>query len=234
MIDIMEVLAFGDSIKIEEKKGDESFFLESTIVDIDVKKNIFKIYNPIYKKRLYMLSKEKKYTFRYIDKRSGIYSFEGTVIKREKEKGLYILTVKFKGNTKKNQRREFFRIKVMKKVTVKEPLEKNFKNSKKMLEFKKRIKFKSEEFVLKDISGGGIGFYSNHKYEKNTIIIVELVLLDKKIEVLGEIVRVIPDVNSDYNFIIGVKFLNLDSKTRSDVVSFIFSRQRELRKKGLI
>jgi c-di-GMP-binding flagellar brake protein YcgR len=234
MIDSVKTLKLRQQIQIVERIDEELTILKSTVIDIDVDNNIFYIYNPIYKNRIYTISKEKKYEFRYVDEKTGIYSFEGMVLKRYKEKGLYILEVQFLGNGKKIQRREFFRINVIKNLVIKQPIDEEFKNSIKMMEKKNRIKFDSEKYVLKDISGGGLGFYSNKKFRMGTILIAVLNLGSCNVEVLVEVVRVIDINDVQGRYLIGVSYLHLPSQKRSTIINFIFDRQRQLRQKGLI
>jgi c-di-GMP-binding flagellar brake protein YcgR len=234
MVDSVKMLKLREQIEIVEQIDDELVILKSTIIDVNVDKNIFYIYNPIYKNRIYTISKGKKNEFRYSDDKMGIYSFEGKILRRYKEKSLYILEIKLLGNGKKVQRREFFRIDLIKSVVINEPIDEKFKNSIKMMEQKKRIKFNLEKYALKDISGGGFGFYSNKKFEMGTILIASLNLGSHDVDILVEIVRIIDIKHVQGRYLIGANYLHLTSQKRSIIINFIFDRQRQLRQKGLI
>jgi c-di-GMP-binding flagellar brake protein YcgR len=234
MIDSIKFLKIRGSIQIMEQIDDEITSLTTTIIDIDSDNNIFNVYNPIYKNRIYTISREKKYEFRYVDEKTGIYSFEGKVLKRYKENSLYILEIEFLGNIKKIQRREFFRINIIKNLIIKEPIDDEFRNSLKMIELKDKIKFSTVTYSLKDISGGGLGFYSKDKFKLGTILIANLNLGLNNLEILGEIVRVIDISDSETKYLIGVRYLHLSPQKRSIIINFIFEKQRQLRQKGLI
>lgn len=234
MVDIISLMEIGANIQIIDKKNSEQLFLNSTIIEIDRNNKTIDIYNPIYENRLYTISKKKIYIFRYVDKNSGIYSFEGIILDRIKEKGLYILKVKFNGNVKKIQRREFFRINLMKNVLIKKPINEKYYQSDKLIEHAKYINFLEKIYPISDISGGGLGFYSNKRFDKKIRVVAEINLSESKISVISEIVRVLDTKDSNNKYLICLKFINVDSSTRRIIINFVFGRQRELRKKGLI
>jgi len=221
-------------IQIIEEVDSERVELKSTIIGIDSEDNKFLIYNPIYKNRIYTLSRDKIYNFRYIDNKSGIYSFNGKILNRIKEKGLYILKVELIGELSKIQRREFFRIDIIKNIIIKEPFEEEYKESLKMIELIDKIKFNEKKYLLKDISGGGFGFYSSDKFQIGKIIVSKLKLGTEDIEIMGKVVRVIKMDSENYKYLIGVQHLQLTTYKRNLIINFIYEKQRQMRQKGLI
>jgi len=222
------------NIQIIEEVNGERVELKSTIIGVDSENNRLLIYNPIYKNRIYTLSRDKIYNFRYIDNKTGIYSFNGKILNRIKEKGLYILKVELLGELKKIQRREFFRIDVIKNIIIKEPYEEEYSESLKMIELIDKIKFSEKKYLLKDISGGGFGFYSNDKFSIGKIIVSKLNLGTEDIEIMGKVVRVITMDGENKKYLIGVQHLQLTTYKRNLIINFIYEKQRQMRQKGLI
>lgn len=233
-INIIKSMTSGESIDIIVEKSEEEINLNSTIIDKSINNKTFTIYNPIYKKRIYTMSKKKLYNFRYIDENSGIYSFKGEVIKRFKEKSIYLLEIKYKGSLRKVQRREFFRIDIFKKITLDIPTSKEYFESDKLLDLYDSIDFIKGKFLLKDISAGGIGFFSNTKFKLNQRFIINLNLNNLTVKVLGKVVRNVKAKENDKKYLIGVRFEKLNTKKRRKIINYVFNKQRELRKKGLI
>jgi len=221
-----------ERIQVIDKIDNEKIELSSTIIGTDFENDKFLIYNPIYKNRIYTLSKEKIYEFRYIDEKTGIYSFDGMILSRIKEKKMYILKIKFKGNFKKIQRREFFRIDVIKNVVIKEPQAEKYKESLKMIDLIDKIQFDEKKYLIKDLSGGGFGFYSKDKFFIGKIIVAKFNVGINDLEVMGKVVRVI-DID-DNKYLIGVQYLHLTTQKRSLIINFIYERQRQMRQKGLV
>ncbi|MDM8533102.1 PilZ domain-containing protein [Clostridiaceae bacterium HSG29] len=230
----IKMLKTRGNIHVLEEIDGERVELKSTIIGVDYENNRFLMYNPIYKNRIYTLSKDKTFVFRYIDNKSGIYSFNGKILNRIKEKGLYILKVELLGNLKKIQRREFFRIDLIKNVIIKEPLEEKYKESLEMIELIGKIEFSEKKYLLKDISGGGFGFYSNDKFAIGKIIVAKINLGMGDIEIMGKVVRTISIDIENKKYLIGVQHLQLTTNKRNLIVNFIFERQRQMRQKGLI
>lgn len=233
-INIIKSMTSGESIDIVIEKSNEEIDLNSTIIDKDLNNKTFTIYNPIYQNRIYTMSKNNLYNFRYIDENSGIYSFKGEVIRRFKEKSIYLLEIKYKGNLRKIQRREFFRIETYKKIILEIPSSKKYFESDKLLDLYDSIDFIKGKFLLKDISAGGVGFFSNTKFKLNQRFIINFNLNNLTVKVLGEVVRNVEVNENDKKYLIGVKFEKLDSKKRRKIINYVFNKQRELRKKGLI
>lgn len=234
MIDILNVMKITDKIQIIVRKDEQDLDLQTTVLDVQPNENNFIIYNPIYQNRLMTISLNKIYKFRYIDEKSGIYSFEAKVIERIKEKNIYKLLVEFIGNVKKSQRREFFRMEIIKRIIIKLPMDESIDTAQKLSKNMNNIPFYDKEVILKDLSGGGFGFLSNDKYAIGDLFVAEFVINNKKIPIVSSVVRCSSITSDNYKYSVGVKFELVDSKIRREIINFIFNKQRELRKKGLI
>lgn len=83
-----------------------------------------------------------------------------------------------------------------------------------------------------DISGGGVRFSAWDKYKAGTKLALSIDFNTFKVECTGKVIRTVPA--SSNRFAVCVKFLDLDPKVRDKVVTWVFTYQLELRKKGLL
>jgi len=87
-----------------------------------------------------------------------------------------------------------------------------------------------------DISGGGVGFNTALPLQMGIRLQLELGLPGQEpIEAIGTVVRVVDEsgpVKKRYQ--IGVNFLVIEEKDRDRIIRHIFTKQRELRNKGLL
>lgn len=82
-----------------------------------------------------------------------------------------------------------------------------------------------------DISGGGLLFQTNHPIDANENLEVEFSLDNLTISTTGKVVRC-SSVDNSYR--IALKFTDISELERDKIVGFIFQKQREFIKKGLI
>jgi len=79
-----------------------------------------------------------------------------------------------------------------------------------------------------NISGGGLGFFSEERYSTGTIVELKLVLPlipPVALFVYGEVVKV--DVLTDAYWV-ATKFVSMDEDVRDEIVKYVFRRQREI------
>ena len=149
-------------------------------------------------------------------KEEGVFRIRIAYIKRIREENATHIQVKILSNPKKTQRREYFRLKYLINGSVK-----SLDNE------------KSSEILIQDISGGGvkaispISFYTGEKLE------VTLYLDENTIHVAAVVVRShrMPDQK---RYETGIMFKDVSDQNQDRIIGFIFQKQGELRKKGLI
>lgn len=81
--------------------------------------------------------------------------------------------------------------------------------------------------ILLDISGGGFRLGTTKKLNLKEIIEADLIIENDRIKVLGEIVRV--EKQKDNMYYCGVRFINIDERTRDKIIKFIFDLMRKQR-----
>jgi len=115
----------------------------------------------------------------------------------------------------------------------------------KQLKEKLKAKFKNENdifvdetivervpFDTLDLSGGGIRVVTNNPYEIDEFVEGEFQISGKMVKFKGEVTR--NEKNASNRFEVGIRFIDLDSNTQSEIVAYVFEIERNLIKKGLI
>jgi len=134
-----------------------------------------------------------------------------------------LLRLKVFPDINKIQRRDYYRLKLMKDAEIR------------LVEDLKTRKYGE---VLKgnlhDISAGGLLFSSNKQLEKDAMLEFKLDLNGKKLIIFGIIVRRTLAANSKTQYHYGVKYDRMSEFERNEINRYIFEEQRRLIKKGLI
>jgi c-di-GMP-binding flagellar brake protein YcgR len=180
----------------------------------------FVIAMPILKGRLVPLHIGSEIKLVYYRK-NGIYSFRAKITGRKGGR-LPNLRIQALSPPNKNQRRDYFRLNMVLTTNVfykPEPESQRLSNIK---------------CVTLDISAGGLRLASNVEIKKDDYIICEINIMDKVLSINGRTVRSTAVYNEEYEYEIGVQFIGLHEKTRSELISFIFEEERKLKRKGLI
>lgn len=87
-----------------------------------------------------------------------------------------------------------------------------------------------------DISGGGTMIATKDTVEPNDLLEIIFEMPNRKpLVVLGKVIRVIPQgQGKDHHFNLAINFYHIRDNQQDVVISYIFEKQRELRKKGLL
>ena len=98
------------------------------------------------------------------------------------------------------------------------------------------IETKELSGIIDDISAGGVKIVTEHKLKLEQLLDLNLDFIGEEFAaVLGQVIRVNKIVkDNDKRYEIGVEFLGFGRSERDELMSWLFAKQRELRKKGLI
>ena len=177
-------------------------------------------------------------------KKDAIYQFN-TVVKDSRTGRIPIIVVDKPKELLRFQRREFVRlddvIPVIYKVTVPEDMNIKYKLiDKNKLE---EVDFTEEEKFLngftKNISGNGMLIIVKKDVAKvGNILEISFQLpgRTKNFNVIGEIVRIADEVRTESpdEVGVGIRFIKIDERDRTEIIRYIFDKQREIIKKGLL
>ncbi len=177
-------------------------------------------------------------------KKDAIYQFNSTVISSVSGK-LPTVIISKPNELLRFQRREFVRLDDVITVSYKVAVPDNIDVKYKLLD-KDNVNLNTEQIekqelegFTKNISGNGMLLIVKKDIAKigNLLdISFRLPGRTKIYNVIGEIVRIADEVKVEYpdEIGVGVKFVKINEKDRTDIVRYIFDRQREMIKKGLL
>lgn len=169
---------------------------------------------------------------------SGIYECQARVVDRYKSNNVFILVVELLTSLKKHQRREYYRYNCALAVETRELTEEE-KEVYEDPEFEFRNDIPMHRSVIVDISGGGMRFISNAKYQSGILLFCRYCLEKnegtKVYETVGKILSVQPAEKRPGCFEYRVQYMNLGNKQREEIIQYIFQQERKNRKreKGL-
>lgn len=233
----------GDVIEIQIiKKDNELISLKSTIYEILSDTDI-RIAVPSYMGKLFPITEGTRVFIIDNVANKGIYTFYAFVKKRNLDTTLVSLDIQRISDLKKSQRRKFYRIPFFGDIVFKFPIpEEERQVDEKLLERYKdnpNIIIEADEFeevkaTARDLSGGGFRCSINRKFSVGDVLEGYLYIGSAKIEFKVVVLRVIEDDMYPNTFEIGCSFTDVDEVDRSKIIGFIFEKQRNIVKKGLI
>ena len=140
---------------------------------------------PVYKGKIILLSLGARYEMIFYT-RKGLYRGVCQVTDRYKEDNLFMVKVVLKSGLNKFQRREYFRLECILGMQAYE-LEREEAQKLDEAHLKERLKdpeilMTESKAVIVDISGGGIRFISEKKYEEGDCLAVRTVLQNENID----------------------------------------------------
>ncbi|HHT98121.1 MAG TPA: flagellar brake protein [Clostridiales bacterium] len=183
----------------------------------------------------------------YFYSKKGLFKCQGIVEERNKEDNILKANIRLTTQLEKIQRRKYYRLEYSFNIKYREitARENNlqrllnmdeldvFNRAKCELEIRE-YKKNWKEAILTDLSGGGARFISNDIYPKFTKVKIKLNLECEKscrvMEIDSKIIYSIKIAESIGKYEQRVEFVNLNDKERENIISFIFNKERELRK----
>ncbi len=236
---LTSIVVPGDKIELQsagrlrEEPEDSKKIYYSHVQDI-ISSDKMEILMPTEKSRLVLLPVDGVYDM-VVYTGKGIYQCVVRIVERYKSNNLYILVVELTSSLRKYQRREYFRfgcaINMFSRPLIDDEV--------KIYEETKKINiipnFEMDDSVIVDISGGGLRFTTNKKYEVNSLVYctyrISLNGELKEYEVTGRILSVKPVENKNGIYEHRLKYINLDVDKREEIIRYIFQEERKNRKK---
>ncbi|MGV8146367.1 MAG: flagellar brake protein [Alkaliphilus sp.] len=174
------------------------------------------ISQPIFKGLPYQIDISNKIKIIFNHKDKGTFSIIGEVINKKTNK-VTIYCVKPINEPVVVQRREYFRIDMLKNVIIRD-----LKNNDQI------------NCYSKNVSGGGIKLICNKKIETGKLVECKLYFKEGHlITTVGKVLKASKCMD-DTKYEINLEFENISDVTRNRIIAFIFEYQRLLRKRGLI
>lgn len=218
-------LSLGDKIEIELYDSDgerkdpvlvsqhESLLEDGSMV----------ILAPIHAGYLYPLNRREKVGIVY-EKNSGIYKFDAVVAEPRLSGLIRMIRIVPISEPIPIQRRNFFRLNIVLDAKYRIFAQKNANEV---------VRGEYIKAISKDLSGGGICLLTMEEPILNWYVEAKLDI-DDEITFVGIIVRSTPirSAGSIYKYEMGVEFIKIRDIDREKVISYIFSSQRKMLKKG--
>ena len=229
----------GDKVELQivsrdtaEEKDIEKRVYVSQVYDI-LSDDRLEITMPMEKTKLILLPVDSEYdVFFYTE--SGLLQCFARIIDRYKSNNVYILVLELVSNLRKYQRREYYRFACaleMNTRTLQEEEISAVDQNRNYLVPGLPLK----RSIIVDISGGGIRFISNQKYEAGSMIVCNYKLLvegeQKEYNIVGKVLRNKELENRPGDYEHRVQYVNLNTVEREEIIKYIFDEERKNRKK---
>ena len=204
----------------------------SKVMDI-ISDDRIEVLMPYEKGRLVLLPVDGEYNLCFYSNK-GLFQCYCRIVDRYRSDNIYILVLDLTSQLQKLQRREYYRfscaLELKSKLCTKEDIE--------AFEMNRRFLFDNsalQRSVVVDISGGGLRFVANFKYEEGSTIYCSYRLPgnanDKEYEMLSNVLKVKELESRPGLFEHRIQYIYIDETFREDIIHFIFEEERKIRKK---
>jgi c-di-GMP-binding flagellar brake protein YcgR len=190
---------------------------------------------PMEKTKLILLPVDGEYNMIFYTS-SGLYQCFVRITDRYKNNNVYILAVELISNLRKYQRREFYRFSCALEMCSRNLEEEEVQAIEERSPYVLQPNLPIKRSVIVDISGGGLRFMSNQKYEPDSLIYCSYNLVKgkevKNYEIVGKVLAVKELENRPGTYEHRVQYYGLDVNTREEIIKFIFEEERKSRRQS--
>ena len=193
----------------------------------------FEVLMPMEQTKLILLPVDGEYDVCFYTKQ-GLYQCYVRIADRYKKDNTYILLCETISNLRKHQRREFYRFSCILNMSSRELVEEELSAIEQNKQYI-QAGLPLRQSVVVDISGGGIRFVSDYKYENGTLIYLTYNLSSERIQktynLVGKILSVKELENRRGTFEHRVQYINIDNQQREEIIRYIFEEERKNRQR---
>lgn len=212
------------------KKSEKVY--QSQVFDI-LSEDKLEVVMPMEKAKLVLLTTGSEYELSFYTK-NGLYQCYARVTDRYKTNNIYLLVMELVSNLSKHQRREFYRLNCAMNVFLRNMTEEEEQAVKEnRTAYDETIPM--EKSIAVDISGGGLRCVGWKKYESDSHVYVRFLLnLQGKIKeyiLAGVLLHVHEIEGRPGEYECRVKFENMKTKDREEIIRYIFDEERKCRKR---
>lgn len=219
--------------RISEEQGGERKIYQSRVHDI-LSEDSLEITMPMEKTKLILLPVDSEFDLVFYGE-SGLFQCFARITDRYKSNNVYILAVELTSNLRKYQRREYYRFSCALEMCARNLQEEEIQAIESKMPYMLTSGLPMKQSVIVDISGGGLRFLSAMKYEPDSLMYICYSLVKngekKKYEVIGRVLSVKEAVNRPGTYEHRVKYYNMDTDTREEIIKYIFEEERKSRRK---
>ena len=191
---------------------------------------------PIEKGKLVLLQVDSEYDL-YFYTDNGLYQCFARVVDRYKADNVYMILVELTSNLRKQQRREYYRfscaLEMDTRKLTEEELEKAIHNDNDIKIHREKL----NKGVIVDISGGGLRFVVDQKYDVDSLVVCVYRLLiegqRKEYNLVGKVLNVKELTNRPGVYEHRVQYVNINTEEQEEIIRYIFQEERKHRKREL-
>ncbi len=209
----------------------------SRVQDI-LSEDTMEIVMPMEQTKLILLPVDNEYNMVFYGE-NGLYQCFARITDRYKSSNVYILVVELTSNLRKYQRREYYRFSCALDMCARNLEEEEVRAVEKKLPYVLQPSIPLKHSVIVDISGGGLRFISEQKYEVDSLLYCSYHLVvggqRKKYEIVSKVLSARELENKPGAFEHRVQYYDLKEETREEIIKFIFEEERKsLRRERLL
>lgn len=204
----------------------------SKISDI-LSEDKIEILMPMDKGKLILLPVDAEYSLCFYGNK-GLFQCYSKISDRYRSNNIYMLVLDLTSNISRLQRREYYRfscaLELKSRLFTEDEVNAVKYNWSYMLGQNKPM----QRSVVVDISGGGLRFVANFKYEEGSTIYCSYHLPDnpsKEYQMVSQVLMVRELESRPGLFEHRIKYTYIDETSREDIIHYIFEEERKIRKK---
>lgn len=231
-------VAQGDRIDMQavvrgaaDNNGEQKTYCSSVYAILS--EDTMEIVMPVENTKLILLPVDTEYDMVFYGQ-TGLYQCFARIIDRYKSNNVYILAVELTSNLRRYQRRDYYRYSCALEMGARNLEEEEIQAVEERSPIALQPGLPLKHSVIVDISGGGLRFMSNHRYEPDSLVCCSYFLLidgyKKKYEVVGKVLAAKHLENKPGTYEHRVEFYNLDVTVREEIIKYIFEEERRSRK----
>lgn len=191
---------------------------------------------PMEKGKLQLLQVDNEYDLFFYTS-NGLYQCFARVVDRYKTNNIYMILMELTSNLRKQQRREYYRFSCALEMNTCGVSEEELKEA---MQATEPIRLKAEKLskgIIVDISGGGLRFVIDKKYETDSMVncIYHLLIEGRKKEydLVGKVLSVKELSSRPGIYEHRIQYVNINTEQREEIIRYIFQEERKNRKKEL-
>lgn len=200
---------------------------DSQVIDI-LSDDRIEISMPFEKTKLVLLPVDGEYNLFFYTS-NGLYQCAARVIDRYKNSNVFSVLMDLTSNLRKYQRREYYRfscaLEMNSRTLQEEEIETMDEGANALVP-----ELPLQRSVIVDISGGGLRFVANYKYEAESLILCKYNLWvngeNKEFSLFGKVLSVKQLENRPGIYEHRVQYVNMDNDNREEIIKYIFDAER--------
>lgn len=234
---LSKIIMDGDKVELKSveylfDKENTKYRTYTTRVYSVLSEDRFELMMPMEKSKLILLPIDGEYDVCFYSS-EGLYQCYARIYDRYKSNNVYVLALELTSNLRKHQRREYYRFSCILDMRTRELKREEVEslNTNRPLIVPGLPLRRS---LICDISGGGMRFICDVKYEEETYIYctysLEIEGKIKDYEIMGKVLTVkeLPNRPGEYEH--RIQYENLDRDTREEIIKYIFEEERRVRR----